>query len=91
MKQPPEQPSILMYIRPTCSFCLAARRLFKEKGAIWTEVSLDEEPERRVEMIRRSGRTTVPQIFIGETHVGGYDDLRALDEEGQIDRMLGLE
>jgi len=82
---------VVMYTRSGCSFCVAARSLMKEKGVEWEEVSLDEEPDRRVEMIRRSRRTTVPQIFIGEFHVGGFDDLEALNERGELDRHLQAE
>lgn len=77
-----------MYSRATCSFCVAARNVLKSHGAEWTEVSLDTEPDKRAEMIERSGRRTVPQIFIGDFHVGGFDDLQALDEEGALDRLL---
>lgn len=81
-------PPIEMYIRPTCPYCHAARNLLASKGQRWTEVDLAQQPERREEMIRRSGRTTVPQIWIGERHVGGFDDLSALDASGELDRLL---
>lgn len=80
---------IVMYIKPTCPFCTAAARLFESKGEAWTEIDIAAEPERRDEMIERSGERTVPQIFIGEEHVGGFDDLDALEQEGALDRMLG--
>jgi len=83
-------PEILMYVKSTCPYCVAAQRLLTSKRVQWTEVSLLKEPQRRAEMIEKSGRHTVPQIFIGQTHVGGYDDLSALDQEGALDRMLGL-
>ncbi|AKS42393.1 glutaredoxin 3 [Wenzhouxiangella marina] len=83
-------PPILMYCKPTCPYCVAARKLLQRKGVTWTEVSLIEEPERREEMIARSGRHTVPQIFIGDTHVGGFDDLDALDQEGALNRLLNV-
>ncbi|MEE4305028.1 MAG: glutaredoxin 3 [Wenzhouxiangella sp.] len=79
-----------MYTKPTCPFCTAAARLFQNKGVNFTEIDIAAEPERRDEMIERSGRRTVPQIFIGDEHVGGFDDLDALDQEGALDRMLGL-
>ncbi len=82
------QPNILMYLRDDCPFCTAARALFREHNVSWEEISLETEPDRRAEMIRRSGRTTVPQVFIGDFHVGGFDDLQALDEEGALDRLL---
>jgi len=83
-------PEILMYVKGTCPYCTAAQRLLQAKGVSWEEVSLLSEPQRREEMIERSGRQTVPQIFIGETHVGGFDDLNALDQEGRLDRLLGV-
>jgi len=79
---------IVMYSRATCPFCVAARNLFEAKGANWTEVSLDAEPDKRAEMISRTGRRTVPQIFIGDFHVGGFDDLQALERAGDLDRLL---
>lgn len=82
------KPEIIMYSRATCSFCVAARNVLSSHGAEWTEVSLDTEPDRRGEMIERSGHNTVPQIFIGDFHVGGFDDLQALDEEGALERIL---
>jgi glutaredoxin 3 len=84
------QPAIVMYATASCPFCGAARQLFHAKDLTWTEVSLDTEPDKRAEMISRTGRRTVPQIFIGDTHVGGFDDLAALDEEGALDRLLGV-
>jgi glutaredoxin 3 len=80
---------IVMYIKPGCPFCTAAQRMFESKGARWEEIDIAAEPERRDEMIERSGQRTVPQIFIGDEHVGGFDDLDALDQEGALDRMLG--
>jgi len=77
-----------MYIKPTCPYCSAAARLLRDKGVSWTEIDISAEPARRDEMIERSGRRTVPQVFIGDAHVGGFDDLDALDQEGALDRML---
>jgi glutaredoxin 3 len=79
---------IVMYVKPTCPFCTAAGKLLHGKGVKWREIDIAAEPERRDEMIERSGQRTVPQIFIGEEHVGGFDDLDALDQEGALDRML---
>lgn len=79
---------IVMYSRATCPFCTAARSMFKSKNVNWTEVSLDAEPDKRAEMISRTGRKTVPQIFIGDFHVGGFDDLDALEQAGDLDRIL---
>ncbi len=65
-----------------------ARRLLEQKGATWQEIDVDAEPGRREEMMQRSGRRTVPQIWIGERHVGGFDDLSALASSGELDRLL---
>jgi glutaredoxin 3 len=65
-----------------------AKQLLESKGAEWPEINIDEEPERRDEMIERSSRTTVPQIFIGDTHVGGFDDLAARERAGELDALL---
>jgi GrxC family glutaredoxin len=80
---------IIMYSQPFCGYCSAAKRLLKEKGAPFTEIDVMFEAGRREEMMQKSGRRTVPQIFIDGRHVGGYDDLRALDESGELDRLLG--
>lgn len=80
--------SIVMYCRATCPYCVAARNLLKSKNVRWVEVSLDAEPDKRAEMISRTGRNTVPQIFIGDFHVGGFDDLNALERAGDLDRLL---
>jgi glutaredoxin 3 len=79
-----------MYTTATCPFCLAARSLLSDKGVTWNEVAIDGDLKRREEMIERSGRRTVPQIFIGDHHVGGFDDLNALQQSGQLDGLLGL-
>jgi glutaredoxin 3 len=81
--------AIEMFIKGTCPYCIGARRLLASKGQTWDEVDLGEHPERREEMVRRSGRTTVPQIWIDGRHVGGFDDLSALDATGELDRLLG--
>jgi len=80
--------SIVMYSRAACPFCVAARNMLRSKDVFWTEVSLDAEPDKRAEMISRTGRKTVPQIFIGDFHVGGFDDLNALEQAGDLDRVL---
>ena len=79
---------IVMYTKATCPYCQAAQRLLSSKGVKWTEFSLLSEPHKRAEMIERSGRQTVPQIFIGDTHIGGFDDLDALEQEGELNRLL---
>ena len=82
------QPQITMYSRVSCPYCVAARNLLKSKNLDWSEISIDAEPHRRDEMIERSGRRTVPQVFIGEHHIGGFDDLNAADQSGELDRIL---
>ena len=80
---------ITMYSTGVCPFCQMAERLLRSKGVSAIEkVRVDLEPERRVEMMEKTGRRTVPQIYIGETHVGGYDDLAALDRAGRLDELL---
>jgi glutaredoxin 3 len=80
--------SIVMYATQWCPYCEMARTLLREKGQTWTEIDIAAEPPRRAEMIERSGRRSVPQIWIGARHVGGYDDLAALDAAGQLDPLL---
>ena len=75
-------PAIVMYTKSWCSFCDMAKRLLTSKGQTWTEINIEREPDRRDEMIERSGRRTVPQIWIGDRHVGGFDDLAALEDAG---------
>ena len=78
-----------IYTRPTCGFCHMAKRLLNAKGVSFSEVDITAQPERRAEMIQRAnGGTTVPQIFIDGTHVGGSDDLFALENAGKLDAML---
>jgi glutaredoxin 3 len=80
-----------MYSTMWCPYCARARALLERKGVAFTEIDLMEEPGRRDEMIRRAnGRTTVPQIFIDGVHVGGSDDLAALDRAGKLDPLLGI-
>lgn len=80
---------IEIYTTPTCGFCHAAKRLLNAKGARFHEISLASEPTRRSEMMDRArGRHTVPQIFINGQHVGGFDDLYALERGGKLDPML---
>ena len=79
---------VLMYCTAACPFCHSAERLLAEKGAQVEKIRVDLEPARRAEMMQRSGRRTVPQIWIGERHVGGCDDLYALEREGKLDPLL---
>lgn len=85
-------PTITMYSTGVCPFCQMAERLLRSKGiSAIDKIRIDLEPERRVEMMEKTGRRTVPQIYIGETHVGGYDELAALDRAGGLDEMLHAE
>ena len=79
---------VLVYSTRICPFCVMAKRLLRAKGVDYEEVLVDQDANRRVEMMQRSGRRTVPQIFIGDRHVGGFDDLAALDHRGQLDPLL---
>lgn len=82
-------PRIEIYTTPWCGYCLAAKRLLEAKGAAYVETDVSRDPAMRSEMMQRaSGRRTVPQIFIGEHHVGGADDLHALDRAGKLDLLL---
>lgn len=77
-----------MYATAACPFCQSAERLLIAKGAAVEKIRIDLEPERRAEMMKKSGRRTVPQIWIGERHIGGCDDLYALDRQGGLDPLL---
>jgi len=79
---------VLMYATAACPFCQSAERLLLAKGVQLEKIRVDLEPERRAEMARRSGRRTVPQIWIAERHIGGCDDLYALEREGKLDLLL---
>ncbi len=82
---------VVMYSTSWCPYCTRARLLLKEKGVPFTEIDIEREPERRAEMIERAGgRTSVPQIFAGDRHLGGCDDIHALDAQGRLDALLGL-
>lgn len=80
---------IIMYATAVCPYCVNAERLLKSKGiAQITKIRVDLEPEKRTEMMQRTGRRTVPQIYIGEHYVGGCDDLHALEHAGKLDALL---
>lgn len=81
-------PKIEMYATSWCPYCESARQLLRNKGAAFEEISIETHPERRAEMIERSGRRAVPQIFIAGRHVGGCDDLYALEQAGGLDPLL---
>ncbi|RMH05346.1 MAG: glutaredoxin 3 [Planctomycetota bacterium] len=80
---------IEIYTKTTCPYCTMAKKLLEAKGQTWTEINLDDQPERLEEMLERSGgRRTVPEIFINGELVGGYDDLARLQAEGRLDELL---
>jgi glutaredoxin 3 len=80
---------VTMYSTGVCPYCQMAERLLRSKGVAAIEkIRVDLEPERRAEMMEKTGRRTVPQIYIGQTHVGGFEDLAALDHAGRLDGML---
>ena len=84
-------PSITLYTTAICPYCVAAKNFLKSKGRDWTEVRIDTDPAEREKMVARTRRTSVPQIFIGETHVGGYDAMMALHRAGKLEPLLNGE
>ncbi len=80
-----------LYTTMWCPFCTRARALLQRKGVVFTDIDVEEHPQRRAEMVRRAeGRSTVPQIFINGEHIGGSDELAALDRAGKLDTKLGI-
>ncbi len=80
---------VTMYMTPICGYCAAAKRLLQSKGASFQEIDVMRDQAKRGEMMdKANGRHTVPQIFIGDTHVGGYDDMAALERDGKLDALL---
>lgn len=80
---------VLLYTTSLCGYCAAAKRLLTGKGVAYTEIDVGRDPSLRAEMMEKSnGGRTVPQIFIGETHVGGFDDMNALERQGKLDALL---
>ena len=84
-------PEIVIYTTAICPYCVAAKNFLKSKGQRWTEVRIDLEPAEREKMVARARRTSVPQIFIGDVHVGGYDDMMALHRAGKLEPLLAVE
>lgn len=84
-------PKVVMYTTAICPYCMRAKSLLNRKGVAFEELRIEGDRERMREMIQRSNRRTVPQIFIDDYHVGGYDDMAELDIMGQLDDLLGLE
>jgi glutaredoxin 3 len=80
---------VTLYTTPYCGYCSAAKRLLAAKAVAYSEIDVSRDPERRAEMIQRArGGRTVPQIFVGETHVGGFDEMNALERAGRLDPLL---
>ncbi|MAM63453.1 glutaredoxin 3 [Maritimibacter sp. UBA3975] len=79
---------VTIYTTPFCGFCHAAKRLLKTKGVTFEEIDVSSDPELKQEMMTRAGRHTVPQIWVGKTHVGGFDELNALERGGKLDPLL---
>ncbi|MFK7829691.1 MAG: glutaredoxin 3 [Congregibacter sp.] len=82
-------PPVTLYTTRFCPYCMAARQLLKAKGLDYEDVPVDGDPELREQMSQRAGQHTVPQIWIGDKHVGGYTELAALENSGQLDRLVG--
>jgi glutaredoxin 3 len=86
-----ETNKVLIYTGPSCPFCVAAKSLLKSKNVSFDEINLGDDPSKMDEMLKKSGgRRTVPQIFIGDTHVGGNDDLQALERDGKLNKLLNI-
>ncbi|MSP28391.1 MAG: glutaredoxin 3 [Methylococcales bacterium] len=81
-------PHILIYTTKICPYCVMAKRLLDKKGASYTEINVDGEPQLREEMMRKTNRRTVPQIYIDDFHVGGFDELYALEQQKKLDDLL---
>lgn len=83
------QPEITIYSTLICPYCVAAKNFLKSKGLAWREIRIDQDPAEREKMMALAKRTSVPQIFVGDVHVGGYDDMMALHREGKFEPLLG--
>jgi glutaredoxin 3 len=81
-------PAVVVYARAGCGYCRRAFALLERKGVACTEINVEHVAGARAEMQRRSGRNTVPQVFVGDRHLGGFDDIDALDASGELDRIL---
>ena len=84
----PAQAAVVMYTTRFCPYCMRARQLLDAKGVAYTDIPVDGDPARRAEMEAASGRHTVPQIWVADTHVGGFDDLWLLEQRGLLDGLL---
>ncbi|GAA3921766.1 glutaredoxin 3 [Luteimonas lutimaris] len=87
----PSTPPITLYTSAVCGYCVAAKNFLRSRGLEWQEVRIDTDPAEREKMVERTRRTSVPQIFIGDTHVGGYDEMMALHRAGKLDPLLSGE
>lgn len=85
-----ENSPVTIYLTESCSYCGAARMLLTKKGVRYEERVVSRDADLRDEMVERTGKTSVPQIFIGEVHVGGFDELYALDSSGELDKLLAM-
>jgi glutaredoxin 3 len=85
------QPEITVYTSAVCGYCVAAKNFLKSKGLQWTEVRIDTDPAQREKMMTLARRTSVPQIFVGDVHVGGYDDMMALHRAGRFEPLVAGE
>jgi len=81
-------PAVTVYVSGWCPYCERAKGLLTQKNVVFSEINVDDDAKFREEMIARSNRRTVPQIFFGDRHVGGYDELDALDRSGELDRLI---
>ena len=82
-------PEIIIYSTAVCPYCVAAKNLLKSRGLDYAEIRIDTDPARREEMLARAQRRTVPQIFVNDRHVGGYDDLVAAERSGELAKLIG--
>lgn len=82
------KPAVTLYVTGWCPYCQRAKQLLTQKSLVFDEINVDDDAKFREEMMARSGRRTVPQIFIGDKHIGGCDDLFALDGSGELDRLI---
>lgn len=83
-------PEVVVYTKNICGYCVAAKSLLREKGVAFREVNVSDNPAELTRMVERTKRRTLPQIFVGERHVGGFDDLAALNASGQLEVVLGI-
>ena len=82
--------TVVIYSTRVCAYCVRAKQLLERKGVEYTEIAIDQHPAKRIEMLRLSGRSSVPQIFIDDQAIGGFTDMWALEVKGELDVLLGL-